>query len=261
MINNEQTILIAKQYNGAVNQVNGGYICGSLAAFIDGDVEVRISSSFPVETPLQLTTVTGGGVAIHLNGRLLGSARPASLQLDMPLPPDFETPRRASEDFVFLHNLDIKGCYVCSPLWTPEDGLRLFIGALDDIEHLTIGQNLVAAVWRPAPNQTETDGNIKNIYIWSVLDCPGVYALKLSQPKSGVFVLGSCTASIKRPLPADQSYIVSSWRIAPLDGRKLYMGVAIHSPGGELMACAKQICFDVGNSLPWLFVALTPSTG
>jgi hypothetical protein len=250
MTDTSHTLLIDKLYNGAVSQVNGGYICGSLAGFIDGDAEVRINSSFPVETPLQVINTTSRGVEIYLNDRLLGSAHPSSLELDIPPPPDFETARRASEDFIFLHSLDTRGCYVCSPLRSPEDGLRLFIGALDNIEHLPVGQNLVAAVWRPAPNQEDSHGNIKDIYTWSVMDCPGVYALKLSQPNSGIFVLGSCTGSIKRPLRADRNYIVSSWRIAPIDGRKLYMGVAIHSLDGVLMACAKQICFDIGGSLP-----------
>ena len=260
------TVSIDGIYNGAVNCGNGGYICGLLAGFIDGDAEVRINSAFPVETSLEVVNTADGGVEMYLDDKCLGSARPAMLALDIPTPPDFETARRASEDFVFLHNVDVKGCFVCSPLRTPDKGLRLFIGALEDIRQKTTNENLVAALWRPAPNQADAAGNIKDVYVWSVLDCPGVYALKLSKPESGVLVLGSCTGSIKQPLPVNQSYVVSCWRIAPalvgkelanVQGkpggkvdRKLHMGVAIHSLDGQLMACARQVCFDVGSSLP-----------
>ncbi len=257
----EQTVSINKIYNGAINAANGGYICGLMASLLDsmgmdkGDAEVRINASFPVETPLQPVMTEDGGIEMYLNDKLLGSIRPAVLELDIPTPPDVETARRASENFIFLHSIDAKGCYVCSPIRTPDKGLRLFIGPLDNIARRSVGENLVAALWRPTQNlaisnPTVNKATIENIYVWSVLDCPGVYSLKLRYPESGVLVLGSCTASIKRPLPVDQNYIVSAWQIAPADGPKLYMGVAIHSIDGELMACAKQVCFDIGSSLP-----------
>lgn len=251
---NEATsgVAIGSLYNGAVNAANGGYICGLLASYIDGDAEVRINSSFPVEKSLQAVATAAGGIAMYLGDTLLGSARPTSVELDIPLPPDYETARRAGENFVFLHNADVRGCYVCSPLRTPDQGLRVFIGALPGIAERAVGENLVAAVWRPTPDLANTRDSraIDNIYVWSVLDCPGVYALKLRYPTSGILVLGSCAASIKRPLPVDQHYIVSSWQIAPAGERKLHMGVAIHTTDGELMACARQVCFDVGDTLP-----------
>lgn len=245
-------VVIGSLYNGAVNAANGGYICGLLARYIDGDAEVRINQSFPVEKVLQPVATAAGGIAMYLGDKLLGSARPTSVALNIPLPPDYETARRASENFVFLHNADVSGCYVCSPLRTPDQGLRVFIGALPGIAERAVGENLVAAVWRPTPDLADAQNSraIDNIYVWSVLDCPGVYALKLRYPASGILVLGSCAGSITRPLPIDQHYIVSSWQIAPAGERKLHMGVAIHNTAGELMACAKQVCFDVGDTLP-----------
>ncbi|MBV1930481.1 MAG: hypothetical protein KUG71_02090 [Porticoccaceae bacterium] len=244
------TVSIDGVYNGAVKAVNGGYICGVLAGFVGGDAEVRINAAFPVETPLQPIATDDGGVEMYLSEKLLGSARPTTLELDIPTPPDFATARRASENFLFLHSIDVKGCYVCSPLRTPDKGLRVFIGALDNIAERSPGENLVAALWRPTTNLDDGEGNIDNAYIWSVLDCPGVYGLKLRYPESGILVLGSCAGSIKRPLPVDDTYIVSGWQITPAGGRKLHMGIAIHSRKGELMACAKQVCFDVGDTLP-----------
>ncbi len=255
-----QIVTIDGLYNGASKVANGGYICGLLASFIDGDAEVRINASFPVETPLEAVATEDGGIEIYLDNKLLGRAQPTTVQMDIPTSPDFESARRASENFVFLHSIDARGCYVCSPIRTPDKGLRVFIGGLDNITERSPGQNLVAALWRPTQNLTdsklpenklpENKDTIDNVYVWSVLDCPGVYALKLRYPQSGILVLGSCSASIKRPLPVNQTYIVSAWQDGPAEGRKLRMGVAIHSTDGELMACAKQICFDVGDALP-----------
>ncbi len=244
------TVSIDGVYNGAVKAANGGYICGLLASFVEGDAEVRINAAFPVETPLQPVRKKDGGIEMYLGEKLLGSARLTTVELETPRPPDYETARRASENFLFLHRVDAQGCFVCSPIRTPDKGLRIFIGALDNIAQQDPGSNLVAAIWRPTANLDDGTGHIDDIYIWSALDCPGVCALKLRYPASGILVLGSCAGSIKRPLPIGENYIVSAWQMPPAGGAKLYMGAAIHSQAGELMACAKQICFDVGNSLP-----------
>ncbi|MGK2915355.1 MAG: hypothetical protein ACSLE5_13070 [Porticoccaceae bacterium] len=245
-----RTARIGARYSGAPGCGNGGYIAGLLAGFIDGDAEVRINSSFPVETPLVIKDCASGGIDAWLDDRVLGSARPAVCELAVPPPPDLPTARRVSDNAVFLHATDVKGCYVCSPLRAPGDGLHLAIGALDDIAAKAIGENLVAALWSPTPDLADPAGNVAAIYVWSVLDCPGVYALKLRYPELGLLVLGSCTASIKRGLPVDQQYIVTAWQSAANDQRKLHTGVAIHSTQGELMACAKQVCFDVGKLVP-----------
>lgn len=251
----EKTLIIDGLYNGATGVANGGYSCGVVAGFIENDAEVRLNAAFPTETPLTVKTTEHGGVEIFLDdgqseARLLGSGKPAEVDLNVPSPPDYETARRAGENFVFLHRVDPRGCYICSPIRPVGEGLRLFIGPLPDIAEKTTGGNLVAAIWRPSPEQADAEGNIKPVYIWSVLDCPGVSALKLRNPESGVLVLGSCAASIKGKLPASEHYIVSAWEIAPPQGNKRFMGVAIHSRAGKLMAGAKQVCFDVGDAVP-----------
>ena len=233
-------------YHGAINAANGGYICGLLASYVDGDAEVRINHSFPVETPLQPVTTDEGGIEMYLGDKLLGSAPPVSLELDIPTPPSYEHARRASENSIFLHNVGGQGCYVCSPIRKPGEGLRLFIGALDNIHERSEDENLTAALWRPTPDLAGRDGNVEDRYVWSILDCPGVYTIELRYPESNYLVLGSCTASIKRPLAIDEGYIVSTWQIAPNEGRKRHIGLAIHSSAGQLMACARQVCFDVG---------------
>ena len=253
----ETILTIDSQYNGAIGVANGGYSCGVVAAFIEGDAEVRLRAAFPTATPLSVRSTTDGGVEALLaddpsKPRLLGSGHPTVVELDIPAPPDYEGARQASEDFIFLHRIDPQGCYVCSPIRPPGEGLRLFIGALPGIGEKAIGENLAAAIWRPTSKLANAEGHIDPVYIWSALDCPGVTALKLRYTASGVLVLGSCAASIKDTLSASEHFIVSAWEIAPWQGNKRFMGVAIHSTTGKLMACARQVCFDVGNAVPGL---------
>jgi len=250
-------ISIDSVYNGPVNCGNGGYISGLLASFIEGDAEIRINSAFPVETPLQVKD-SDKGIGVYLDDKLLGSARRIQLQLSIPTPPTLEGARAASQRFEFIHSSDPKGCYVCSPTRTTENGLLVFCGALDEFTESDSGidwstqteKNIVAALWRPAENLCSEKDTIDNIYVWSALDCPGAYAIKAAEPDAGLQLLGTCSGSIKTPLKPDEVYIVTSWKTSPNSGRKRFMGVAIHSTAGELMACAEQIWIDVGKALP-----------
>jgi hypothetical protein len=251
------SVSIDSVYNGPINCGNGGYISGLLAGFIEGDAEIRINAAFPVETPLQVKN-TDKGIGVYLDDKLLGSARSIQLELAIPTPPDLANVTAASQRFDFIHSSDPKGCYVCSPLRTADKGLRVFCGALNEIIdpdssidwRTEIEKNIVAAVWRPADNLCNKEGNIDNIYVWSALDCPGAYAIKAAEADAGLQLLGTCSGSIKMPLSPNEDYIVSSWKVAPNSGRKRFMGVAIHNTTGQLMACAEQIWFDVGSTLP-----------
>ena len=251
------SVSIDSVYNGPVNCGNGGYISGLLAHFIEGDAEIRINAAFPVETPLQITN-TDKGIGVYLDDKLLGSAHSIQLELGIPTPPDLASATAASQRFDFMHASDPKGCYVCSPLRTADKGLRVFCGALNEIIEpdssidwrTKIDKNIVAAVWRPTDKLCNNTGNIDNIYVWSALDCPGAYAIKAVEADAGLQLLGTCSGSIKTPLNPNEDYVISSWKISPNSGRKRFMGVAIHNKAGELMACAKQIWFDVGSSLP-----------
>ncbi|OUS12301.1 hypothetical protein A9Q89_06585 [Gammaproteobacteria bacterium 53_120_T64] len=244
-------------YNGPVNCGNGGYISGLLASFIAGDAEIRINAAFPVETPLQVEN-SDDGIGVYLDDTLLGSARRIALALHIPTPPDLDSAQAASQRFDFIHSSSVQGCYVCSPARASDQGLRVFCGALDTVveagshnERATLtGQNIVAALWRPAGSLCNDQGSVDNIYIWSALDCPGAYAINVAEPDAGLQLLGTCSGSIKMPLSPNHDYIISSWKISPNSGRKRFMGVAIHNTAGELMACAKQIWIDVGSALP-----------
>ena len=245
------TVSIDALYNGAPGCGNGGYISGLMAQFIDGDAEIRIHRSFPVEAPLLVRRdVDSDSVTAWLGRQLLGTARPAHCQLEIPPPLDADTARSISGKSVFLHASDRRGCFVCSPLRSPGEGLGLAIGPVSNVESQPVGAHLAAALWRPDSHFADAHGQVLPVYVWSALDCPGVYALKLRYRELGILVLGSCTGSIKQPLHAGRDYIISAWQLAPIVDRKLHVGVAIHATDGTLMACARQVCFDIGKTIP-----------
>ncbi len=240
-----ETLYIDARYNGPVGRGNGGYIAGALAAFVEGDAEVHILRGFPVATLLAIRRHADGSVSCHLDDQELGRARPLQLVLDIPPPPTLSAARAAGERFHFLHASDVRGCYVCSPRRAPGEGLRLFCGPLQEG-----GDNIVAGVWEPGPELLDARGQVAPVQVWAALDCPGGYAIAALAPDVGIQLLGTCAASLKQPLRAGESYIVSSWQLAPPDGRKRFMGVAIHAVTGELMACARQIWIDAGAPVP-----------
>lgn len=241
----QATLIIDARYNGPVGRGNGGYIAGAMAAFVSGDAEVRIMRGFPVATPLAISRHPDGSVSCHLDGQELGRVRPLRLALAIPPPPTLSAARAAAERFRFLHGSDVRGCYVCSPRRAPGEGLRLFCGPLPDA-----GEVIVAGVWEPGPELLDASGRVAPEQVWAALDCPGGYAIAALALDIGVQLLGTCAASLKQPLRAGESYIVSSWQLAPPAGRKRFMGVAIHGVTGQLMACARQIWIDPGARVP-----------
>ena len=54
-----ETVTIPGRFNGPANSGNGGYVCGLLAAHMDGASEVSLRAPPPLEVPLRLTRETG----------------------------------------------------------------------------------------------------------------------------------------------------------------------------------------------------------
>lgn len=236
-------VIIDARYNGPRGLGNGGYIAGAMAAFVSGDAEVRILKGFPLATPLAIHHHADGSVSCHLDDQELGRARALVLDLAVPPSPGLDAARAAAGRFRCIHISDPRGCYVCSPKRAPGDGLRLFCWPLVPGASAAA---IVAGVWTPERAVCDQLGRVAPVQVWAALDCPGAYAIAALAPDAGRQLLGTCAASLKQPLHAGESYILSSWQLAPPEGRKRFMGVAIHDVAGELIACARQIWIDAG---------------
>jgi len=233
-------LIIDARYNGPRGLGNGGYVAGALAEFVAWDAEVRIQRGFPLGTPLSVVRDAEGTVRCLRNDELLGTARAIALGLAVPPPPTLAAAAAATGRFRCIHSSDPRGCYVCSPHRAAGDGLRVFCGPLAAGREL-----IVAGVWLPDAALADTEGCIAPRLVWAALDCPGGYAIAALAPGAGRQLLGTCAATLRRPLRASARYILSSWQVAPPQGRKRFMGVAIHDAEGALCAAARQIWIEI----------------
>jgi len=233
-------LIIDARYNGPRGLGNGGYVAGALAECVAEDAEVRLQQGFPLDTPLTVVRDAEGGIRCLLGDLQLGTARSVVLDFAIPSPPTPAAAAEATGRFCCIHFSDPRGCYVCSPQRVSGEGLRVFCGPLE-----SGGELIVAGVWVPDAALADAQGCIAPRLVWAALDCPGSYAIATLEPDAGRQLLGTCAATLRRPLRAGARYILSSWQVAPPEGRKRFMGVAIHDAEGVLCAAARQIWIAV----------------
>ncbi|WP_373185648.1 hotdog fold domain-containing protein [Halopseudomonas sp.] len=225
---NTTTLHIARRFCGPPNSGNGGYVSGLIARHMEQPCQVTLHAPPPLDTDLQLHPHEGG-LQLKLGEQLLASARPYTLDLEIPPPPSMQEAEAAQQRFVGISYHDLPGCFVCGTNRDPGDGLRIFTGGV--CEH----EDQVAALWQPANDLAEADGNVASEYLWAALDCPGFFAVK---PVSGMALLGRYSARIEQPVQVGETLIVSAWAITH-DGRKHKAGSALFRGNGERVACAE----------------------
>lgn len=192
-----QSVVIKQRFCGPPNSGNGGYSCGLLAEHISGPAQVRLHSPPPLDTPLTISEDKGDWLLKHQN-ELVGTAKPAQLDLVPPSPPTLEQARQARHTFPGHSELNVfRSCFVCGPARNETDGLQLFTGNID-------GTELVACDWQPNADLLDEQGNTKTEFVWSALDCPGYFALRIPLDSGKLFLLGQMTGSIDKPVPGDQ---------------------------------------------------------
>ena len=101
---------------------------------------------------------------------------------------------------------------------------------------------------RPRPPCRRKAGFLALEITWSLLDCPGAWALERHHEQTGV-VLGRMAARVLAPFPAGGSGVAVGWPLGR-EGRKLYSGTALFGLDGRLHGCARQT---------WIVLATSPS--
>jgi hypothetical protein len=235
-----KSVVIEKRFCGPPNSANGGYVCGLLAAHIDGDAEITLLAPPPLGQRLEI--VAGErGMELRKEGTTLAMGR--SVRFDVPEIPivDFHQAQDAVRRSPFdasRHPLPM--CFVCGPARVERDGLRIIPGLLTPRPDHMIGT--FAAPWVPYANLAGEDGAVAGEFVWAALDCPtgfaGVDAQHLGMTGTETILLGRMRARIeRRPYPGDQCIIVA-WPTGK-DGRKLFANSALLSSNGELLAIAQ----------------------
>lgn len=226
----EPRIVISSRFNGPPDSGNGGYSCGVLAAFIEGPARVRLHVPPPLDTPLDVRPGEGEGVAMVDGDRLVGTAVPSPLELEVPPAPSLAEAEDARHRYPCYSGHVFPTCFVCGPGRPEGDGLELYPGPVTD-------WSLLACSWRPAPDLLDGNGFVRPEIVWSALDCPGYFACLGERPEPAV--LGELHAERLAPVPGDGALVVYAWPLGR-EGRKCYAGSAIARPGGEVLARARS---------------------
>jgi hypothetical protein len=234
------SVVIEKRFCGPPKSANGGYVCGLLAAHIDGDAEITLLAPPPLDLPLDLVA---GEHGVELRNQATTFATGRKVRIEVPEIPmvncsEAQDAVRRSPYDQDRHPLPM--CFVCGPGRMHGDGLRIIPGPLPPRRDCKTGT--VVAPWVPHANLAGEDRAVAGAFIWAALDCPtgfaGVGARHLGMTGTETVLLGRLSARIeRRPHPVDQCVIVA-WPTGR-DGRKLFASSALLSSHGELLAVAQ----------------------
>lgn len=222
------TVRVAHRFRGPATSGNGGYVAGLLARTLGGsDCVVTLRKPIPLDQELQLRP-EGDEVSLLDADELIATAARAQIDLQVPQPPSLVEAHQASSVFTGFRDHPVPECFVCGTAREDGDALRIFPGRLGDSE-------TVAAPWHPHAELADSAGECRTEYVWAALDCAGFFS---AQGRVERAILGRIAASIARPVPTEETLIVTGWPIAS-EGRKHHVGTALHDASGQLLGAAQ----------------------
>ena len=236
-----ETITIEPRFNGPPESGNGGYTCGGLARFVEGEAaEVMLRLPPPIGHPMRVERGKDGSARLLDGDALIAEARPADLAAEAPTPVDAAEAALAEDDSPFLDAAahPFPTCFVCGPLREPGDGLRIFSGPVSQ-------RDVCGARWTPDPALADADGTLPPELVWAALDCPtSVPVANEPGPDFRPIVLARLAVRILAPVRGGEPHTIVSWPIE-LDGRKRHSGAALHSADGELLAVGRALWIEL----------------
>jgi len=232
------SVNIGQRFHGPPGSGNGGYSCGVLGKFFDGPAAVRLRIPPPLDVPMRVRESENGLELLH-GDELVATGRLATVELDVPEPPDFAAAEAASKRYRGFDSHFYPGCFVCGPERAHGDGLRIFAGPVNTDSG---PENMVAATWIPDESLADLSGNIQSEYLWAVLDCPGAYAFP--EPATGAILLGELAVAIHDHIVPGEKCVVIGWEISQ-EGRKHYTGTALFGESGTCRAVGYATWFEV----------------
>jgi hypothetical protein len=240
------SLVIAPRFCGPADSGNGGYVCGRIAAYVDGPVTVTLRRPSPLATPMAVERRGESSVRIYHSDTLIAEATssPDSPALSIPGSVSLAEARAVAGGSRYYTDPVFPHCFVCGTGRGPGDGLRIFPGSL-------AGRPLWAAPWTPDPSVTDADGKVRPEVVWAALDCPSGFAAAEAAdlPGDTAILLGQMTASLPvLPMAGDQCLVIA-WP-GGRDGRKLVAGAALLESGGQVLATARAVWLTVPRPVP-----------
>jgi hypothetical protein len=241
-------LVIASRFCGPPGSGNGGYVCGRIAAYVDGPVTVTLRRPPPLATPMAVERDGESSVRICHGGTLIGeaTASPGGPALEIPGPVSPAEARAVAGGSRYYTDPVFPDCFVCGMGRGPGDGLRIFPGPL-------AGRPVWAAPWTPDPSVTDAGRRVRPEVAWAALDCPsGIAAAEAAGlTQDTAILLGRMTASLAGLPVAGEQCLVIAWPDGR-DGRKLLAGSALLGPGGQVLAAARTVWLTVPRPVPAL---------
>lgn len=261
--------VIDERFCGPPRSGNGGYVCGRLAAFIEGPAAIRLKAPPPIGRTLRVETTSSGaadrlraadttteahraggvdtpGVRLLDGKSVIAEGRVHRLVLDVPAPPAYEEAVRASQRYLGFAEHNFPTCFVCGPDRKPGDGLRIFPGALDasagDPGPAFPG-SLLAATWTPDASLADSSGRVRSEFLWAALDCPGAFT-RYPLPEGVALVLGELAVEQVGTLDAGERCVLTAWTLGD-EGRRRNAGTALFRADGRLVARSRAVWVEV----------------
>src|SRR6266480_4000719 len=241
-------LTIPSRFNGPAGVGNGGYVCGRIAAYVEGPATVTLRRPPPLDTPMKVERNGDGSVCVRHDGTLIGEAAPSPAgPVEIPATVSLADAGAAARGARYFTDPLFPDCFVCGMNRRPGDGLRIFPGPV-------AGLGLWAAPWTPDPSVAGPDGRVRPEVVWAALDCPSGIAAAEAAGLDGepgwdtAILLGRMTATIlaARPAVGDPCRVIA-WP-ERRDGRKLTAGSALIGPDGEVLAVAGAVWLTVPRS-------------
>jgi hypothetical protein len=232
------TLVISSRYCGPPKSGNGGYVCGRVAATIDGAASVRLTAPTPLETELRLERSNGAVTLLH-GSSVIAEAKAAAVDLVPPRAPSYAQAESAARRYLGFTRHLFPRCFVCGPERSAGDGLRIFPGSLD-------ADGTVAAPWVPDRSLANAAGVVGREFLWAALDCTSGFAV-LPIPQGRAIVLGELSARIVGDVGADDKCVVVGWPLR-IEGRKRFSAAAVLHASGELAAVGRATWIEVAAS-------------
>ena len=157
-----ESLVIAPRFRGPPDSGNGGYVCGRIAAYVDGPVAVTLRRPPPLDTPMAVERGGESSVRIHHGRTLIAEATspPGSPAAEIPGPVSMAEAHAVAGCARYYTDPVFPDCFVCGMGRGPGDGLRIFPGPLAD-------RPLWAAPWTPDPLVTDADGRVRPEVVWA----------------------------------------------------------------------------------------------
>jgi hypothetical protein len=229
------TIVISSRFCGPPQSSNGGYVCGRLAAAIEGAASVRLMAPPPLETELRLETSSSAARLLY-GSSVIAEAKAGAVELTPPRVPSYSKAESATGRYLGFTRHPFPRCFVCGPERRAGDGLRIFPGSLD-------ADGVVAAPWIPDRSLSHDSGLVGHEFLWAALDCTSGFAV-LPIPEDKAIVLGELSARIDGNVAPDDPCVVVGWPLR-IEGRKRFSAAAVLHESGELIAVGRATWIEV----------------